>query len=31
LPEELRQYAEEDIAMRVGTFTYKEEGGNYRT
>jgi hypothetical protein len=27
VPEELRQYAEEDIAMRLGKFTYKDEDG----
>jgi hypothetical protein len=31
VPEELRQYAEEDIAMRVGTFKYKRENGRDRT
>ena len=31
VPEELRQYAEEDIAIRVGTFEYKRENGEEYT
>ena len=31
VPEELRQYAEEDIAIRVGTFEYKRENGDDKT
>ena len=31
VPEELKQYVEEDIAMRVGIFEYKYEDGYDRT